>query len=100
MKYFIIDTDALSTSIHDARADLQHWCINNGQTFDITPLQENAKLLPILLNHAVEAYSNGIDKQDLINELSTYYFHDVGSAYSNLNEDDYKDIFTRLLKDL
>lgn len=96
----IINKNELRNAVEKALADLQEDCINNKQHDDISPVQEMAAVLPIILKHAYSkrVMSKGQYHDQIISELATYLKNDALSANSPYTEDSIKLVLTILLK--
>lgn len=70
----IINWQILSSEIEKARAILQQQCEKADQNDDISPTQEMAAFLPIILNYAysLRLISKGERREQLIGELAEF----------------------------
>lgn len=97
MKY--INEAILNQEINVARDELEQRQREKGQISDITPLQEHAAFLPVILNHISDNFLHNEEILEIIDEVATFYMQNAISADARLKKEDITQVLTILLNE-
>lgn len=97
MKY--IDETILNEEIADARDELQIRQSEKGQISDITPLQEHAAFLPVIVNYISDNFPHNDEIPEIIDEVAASYMQNAVSANATMKKEDIVQVLTILLKE-
>ena len=97
MKY--INEAILNQEINVARDELEQRQRDNGQISDITPLQEHAAFLPVIVNYISDYFPHNEEIPEIIDEVAAFYMQKAVSADATLKKGDIAQVLSILLNE-